>query len=94
MRKMPPTADGLNNGRKATGKNKMLPKIEIGYGIVALVTFIFLVLLGKVFKRISLGNGVSVGVLNALLLSICWPITYLCSIVGWICECIKTWNRL
>ena len=72
----------------------MFLKIVIAYSAIAFVVFMLLVVFGKVLKKISLGNGMALGLLNSLLLSALWPITMLCSIVGLVCECIKTWKRL
>lgn len=72
----------------------MYHKIVFVYFLIAFVIFIFLVLFGKVFKTISLGKGVPMGILNSFLLSALWPITLLCSIGGLVCECIETWKKL
>lgn len=72
----------------------MFLNVVIAYSAIAFVVFVLLVIFGKVLKKISLGNGMTMGLLNSLLLSALWPITMMCSIVGLVCECIKTLKRL
>ena len=64
------------------------------YGIIAVFLFAVLILFGKVFQKLSLGNGVALGILNSFILSALWPITLICSIVGLVYEGIKLWKRL
>lgn len=72
----------------------MLITIAVAYGIIAFVLFALFILFGKVLKKISLGNGVSMGVLNSSLLSVLWPLTLVCCAGGMLYECIRLWKRL
>lgn len=72
----------------------MLAKIGIAYLVVALCLFLFCIIFGKTLKRISLGKGIELGMLNSLLLSVLWPITILCSIVGMCYDAIQMWKKI
>lgn len=68
--------------------------IMIAYGIVGTVLFIIAFLLGRMTKKDILGNGVRLGIGNAFLLSVAWPITTATILIGWSYEIVKTWKKL
>lgn len=69
-------------------------KIGIAYCTIAVVVFLVCIVFGKIMKKISLGKGVELGVVNSVLLSVFWPLTLLCSLAGWGYEAIRVWKKI
>lgn len=71
----------------------MWHKLLYGYAVVAITLFVCLVCQGKILKK-DLGNGVKLGFLNALLLSLFWPLTLILALCGVLYDVIRVWKKL
>lgn len=72
----------------------MLAKILIGYCGIAVAMFLLAVIIGKILNKDVLGNGVKLGILNALLLSLFWPLTLILALCGVLYDVIRVWKKL
>lgn len=72
----------------------ILTVISLAYVAVACSMFLFCIIFGKILKKISLGNGVELGIFNSLVLSVFWPITFVVIISGFLYEVVQWWKKL
>lgn len=64
------------------------------YTAIASGLFLFCIIFGKILKKVSLGNGVDLGIFNSAVVSILWPVTLMVTICGLIYEAVKWWKKL
>ena len=72
----------------------MVQKVEIAYLAVVVILFLSGIVLGRVLKKDILHGGVRLGVLNSALLSIVWPLTFVCMVCGWAYDIGQAWKKL